>query len=130
MEQLKFSIKINSPKAKVWQVMLNDETYRIWSEIFHPCSYYKGSWDEGSRIDFLGPTENGEMGMITRIKANRKEEHISIEFLGMYINGEEDHSSSTISSKYFSFEEVFDDGQMREGEVEPIQKGQITEQVL
>lgn len=93
MEQLKFSIKINSPKAKVWHVMLNDETYRIWSEIFHPGSYYKGRWDEGSRIDFLGPTENGEMGMITRIKANRKEEHISIEFLGMYINGEEDYSS-------------------------------------
>jgi len=93
MEQLKFSVKINSPKAKVWKIMLSDETYRKWSEIFHPGSYFKGSWDEGSRIDFLGPTENDEMGMITRIKENKKHELVSIEFLGMYMNGEEDYSS-------------------------------------
>lgn len=93
MQKLHFSIIINAPAAKVWNTMLDDKTYRQWTEAFAPGSYYKGDWNKGSKILFLGPGEQGESGMVSRIKENRKHEYISIEHLGMVQNGKEDTSN-------------------------------------
>lgn len=93
MPTLQFSIVINAPAAHVWKVMLDDKTYRLWTEAFSPGSYYKGDWSKGSKILFLGPGENGDSGMVSRIKENRKHEFISIEHLGMVQNGKEDTTS-------------------------------------
>ena len=41
--------------------MLADDTYREWTSAFHPGSYYKGDWSEGSKILFLGPGDDGEV---------------------------------------------------------------------
>ena len=89
MEKLHFKIDINAPKEKVWNTMLEDKTYRIWTEAFAPGSYYKGDWNKGSKILFLAPGEKGEMGMVSRIKDNRKYEFISIEHLGDVKDGKE-----------------------------------------
>ncbi|MFZ4620579.1 MAG: SRPBCC domain-containing protein [Bacteroidota bacterium] len=93
MQKLHYSIVINAPAAHVWNVMLDDKTYRLWTEAFSPGSCYKGDWSTGSKILFLGPGENGDSGMVSRIKENRKHEFISIEHLGMIHNGKEDTSS-------------------------------------
>jgi len=93
MQKLHYSIVINAPAAKVWSTMLDDATYRIWTEAFSPGSYYKGDWNTGSKILFIGPGEKGEGGMVSRIKENRKHEFISIEHLGMVQDGKEDTSS-------------------------------------
>jgi uncharacterized protein YndB with AHSA1/START domain len=93
MQKLHYSIVIKAPAAKVWTAMLDDKTYRLWTEAFSPGSYYKGDWNTGSKILFLGPGEQGESGMVSRIKENRKHEFISIEHLGMIQNGKEDTSS-------------------------------------
>lgn len=93
MQKLHFSIVINAPAATVWSTMLDDTTYRMWTEAFFPGSYYKGEWSKGSKILFLGPGENGDGGMVSRIKENRKHEFISIEHLGMVQDGTEDTSS-------------------------------------
>lgn len=93
MQKLHYSIVINAPAAKVWTTMLDDKTYRLWTEAFSPGSHYKGDWNKGSKILFLGPGEQGESGMVSRIKENRKHEFISIEHLGMIQNGKEDTSS-------------------------------------
>ncbi len=34
MSKLNFSIVIDAPKEKVWDTMLEDKTYRIWTEAF------------------------------------------------------------------------------------------------
>ncbi len=60
MQKLHFKIDINAPKEKVWHTMLDDKTYRIWTEAFMPGSYYKGDWSKGSKMLFIGPGENGE----------------------------------------------------------------------
>ena len=96
MDKLKFSIIINAPKAKVWDTMLNDVTYRIWTEAFMPGSYYIGDWTEGSKILFLALGETGASGMVSRIKENRLHEYISIEHLGMVENGKEDTTSDAV----------------------------------
>src|SRR5688500_11936760 len=95
MEKLRQSIRINAPRERVWDVMLADDTYRQWTNAFHPGSYYKGDWSEGSKILFLGPgPDGGEGGMVSRIKENRPHEFISIEHLGIVHNGVEDTESA------------------------------------
>ncbi|HCY76788.1 MAG TPA: ATPase [Ignavibacteriales bacterium] len=97
MQKLKFSIEINAPKEKVWDSMLEDKTYRIWTEAFSSGSHYVGAWDKGSKILFLGPNEKGIMGgMVSRIKENRKHEYISIEHLGIVHDGVEDTTSDAV----------------------------------
>lgn len=86
MQKIHFTKQINASREKVWDTMLNDATYRIWTEPFSPGSYYEGNWDQGSEIRFKGNDENGNPrpgGMYAQIKENRKYEFISIEHLGM-----------------------------------------------
>jgi len=96
MDKLHFSIVIKAPKEKVWKTMLDDNTYRKWTEAFAPGSYYKGSWNKGSKILFLAPGEKGEMGMVSRIKENKPYEFVSIEHIGVVENGKEDTASEAV----------------------------------
>ncbi len=100
MNKLHFSIAINAPKAKVWSTMLDDKTYRVWTEAFTPGSHYVGDWSKGSKILFLGPDPNtGKLGgMVSRIKENRLHEYISIEHLGMVQDGNEDTTSEAVKA--------------------------------
>lgn len=95
MEKLRFSIEINAPKKRVWDTMLADKTYREWTVPFSPGSYYKGNWDKGSKMLFLGPGEDGKtMGMVSTIAENRPQEFISIKHLGLVKDGVEDTTSA------------------------------------
>lgn len=100
MQKLHFKIDINAPIEKVWDTMLEDKTYRVWTAPFNEGSYYMGDWSKGSKILFLGPNpETGkEGGMVSRIKDNRKHEFISIEHLGMFHDGVEDTTSDAVKS--------------------------------
>ncbi|MFD2200937.1 SRPBCC family protein [Shivajiella indica] len=111
MEKLKFSITINAPKEKVWDIMLGEETYPKWTEVFMPGSYFDGDWSEGSKILFLAPDGRGNTsGMVSKIKANKQYNFISIEHLGFIENGKEDTSSEAVKSwagalENYTFEE-------------------------
>lgn len=96
--RLHFTITIQAPKAKVWNTMLGDSTYRVWTEAFSAGSHYVGDWSQGSKILFLGPDpETGKVGgMVSRIKENRLHEYLSIEHLGMMIDGQEDTTSEAV----------------------------------
>lgn len=97
MERLHFSIEISVPKERVWSTMLNDDTYRKWTEVFSPGSHFKGDWSEGSLMLFLAPGEDGSLeGMVSRIKESRLHEHISIKHLGTIKNGVEDTESDEV----------------------------------
>ncbi|NUM47028.1 MAG: SRPBCC domain-containing protein [Anaerolineales bacterium] len=95
MQKLHFSMLIHAPKDKVWHVMLDDQPYREWTKAFNEGSYYKGNWEKGSKILFLGPDPNTgeEGGMVSRIAENKPYEFISIEHLGIVQNGVEDTTS-------------------------------------
>ena len=95
MQKIHFSITIDAPREKVWHAMLDDASYREWTKAFNEGSYYKGSWDEGAKIVFLGPDpETGkEGGMVSRIAENRPYEYLSIEHVGIMKNGVEDTTS-------------------------------------
>jgi uncharacterized protein YndB with AHSA1/START domain len=93
MEKIHISFVINAPREKVWDTMLNDESYRKWTQAFHPGSYYKGTLAQGEKILFLGPDEGGETGMVSRVAEMRPYEFISFEHLGIVKNGVEDTES-------------------------------------
>ena len=96
MHKLHFSIVINASKEKVWNTMLDKDSYRLWTDIFSPGSHYVGDWSKGSKILFLGPEENGVIfGMVSRIKENDPYKYISIEHIGFVQNGKEDTSSES-----------------------------------
>lgn len=106
MQKIHVSIFINAAKEKVWDTMLTDGTYRAWTTAFHPGSYFKGDWSEGSKMLFIGPDEEsgGEMGMVSRIAENRPYEYMSIEHLGIYKDGVEDTTSEAAKQWSPAFE--------------------------
>ncbi len=100
MTNLHFSAQINAPREKVWDVMLNEATYREWTSVFMPGSYYQGDWSEGSKMLFLGPGKEGEKegGMAAIVKENRPEEFISLTY------GAEIHNGIEVPMKGEGFE--------------------------
>lgn len=95
MQKLHAQIFIDAPRKKVWDVMLGDKTYRKWTSAFSKDSYYRGNWEKGSKILFIGPEEDGkETGMVSRIAESRKPEFVSIEHLGILKKGVEDTTSA------------------------------------
>jgi hypothetical protein len=97
-QRLHFSIDVNAPKKKVWDTMLRDDTYRVWTSTFNPKgSWFEGDWKQGSSIKFLGPDDKGGIqGMVSRIKENRPQEFVSIEHLGFIQDGKEDTTSDAV----------------------------------
>jgi len=93
MQRLTFSVSINAPKEKVWQVMLDDATYRQWTTAFQEGSYAVTDWTVGSKALFLSPQGDG---MVSRIVAHRPNEFLSIEHLGIVKNGVEDIESEDV----------------------------------
>ncbi len=94
MEKMNFSININAPKEKVWQVLWNDASYRKWTSAFMEGSYAKtDNWKEGSKVLFLDPKDSG---MVSTIVKNKPNEFMSFKHLGEVKNGVEDTSSDKV----------------------------------
>jgi len=90
METLQFSISIKAPAQKVHRLMLAEDTYRQWTSAFNPGSTYKGSWQKGSKILYVGTDKDGkEEGMVSRIKEHLPADFVSIEHMGMLDGGQE-----------------------------------------
>ncbi len=106
MQKMHFSTTIHAPKQKVWDTMLENETYREWTTPFNPQgSWYEGDWNTGSKITFLGPGEDGKTGgMVSRIRENRPYEFVSIEHLGIIQDGKEDTTSDEVKKWTPAFE--------------------------
>lgn len=87
--------------------MLGDETYRQWTRVFNPSSYYVGNWEEGSEMRFLGTDPEGKAldgGMYSRIQENRLHEFLSINHIGFIMNGVVDTTSDEVKKWTPAFE--------------------------
>jgi uncharacterized protein YndB with AHSA1/START domain len=89
-ELMHFEIKINCEAEKVYKIMLEESSYKEWTTAFNATSHYKGSWNKGSEIVFLGTDKQGNTGgMASKIKENIPGRFISIEHQGSISNGKE-----------------------------------------
>lgn len=112
MDKLHFEVTINAPKEKVWDTMIGADTYSQWTDVFMPGSNFRGSWEQGSKIMFIAPDENGkEGGMVARVAVNRPYEFLSLEHYGQVVDGTEDTMSEEVKQwagahEDYTFEEV------------------------
>lgn len=92
---MEFNIKINAPREKVWDVLFGEKTYPIWTTAFSEGSHVETDWKKGSKAVFL---DSKERGMVSKIVDNVPNEYMSIEHLGMIMNGLEDYESEAVKS--------------------------------
>lgn len=93
VKRIQFSAEIAAPVARVFQLMLEPESYKQWTSAFAEGSYFEGSWQQGQKIRFLGPSGDG---MVAEIAEHRPNEFISIRHLGTISNGVEDTQSDAV----------------------------------
>lgn len=70
IERLKFEIEIQAPSTKIWNVMWDTESYKIWTAPFCEGSYYKGELKQGSRVQFLNSEGSGMYSDVFFYKEN------------------------------------------------------------
>ena len=58
------TIEINAPKKHVWQVMLDDVTYRQWTTVFAKVATPLPTGKEGSKALFKTPDGRGMVSTI------------------------------------------------------------------
>lgn len=68
MKKLEFKIEIAASKQKVWDTMINPETYREWVNASWPGSYYEGNWKQGENLRFLSPGQGGTLAKLIEHK--------------------------------------------------------------
>jgi hypothetical protein len=83
MERLTFSITINAPKEKIWDVLWNDDSYRRWTSAFGEGCYAVSDWNEGSKVLFL----SGGDGMYSTIVEKKANESMLFKHLGIVKGG-------------------------------------------
>ncbi|MBX7242829.1 MAG: SRPBCC domain-containing protein [Bacteroidia bacterium] len=88
MKKLQFTVSINAPVSKVYDLMLgisSKSTYEQWTALFNPTSTYEGGWEKGSKILFVGVDEQGEKGgMVSRIAECIPHQFVSIQHYGLF----------------------------------------------
>lgn len=87
---LHFETRIKAGPEKVQGIMLADKTYREWTSLFHPGSYFVGNWEKGSDIRFLGPSEDGQQyGMLAKVEENILGKVVAVTHYGLIVKGQE-----------------------------------------
>lgn len=96
-----YQIDINATAERVWNVLLNDETYRQWTNFFYEGSYYKGELKQGGRVHFLTP-EGG--GMYADIIIYKPHSNILFQHIGEVVNSVEQPLDETAERWTGAFE--------------------------
>jgi hypothetical protein len=79
--------------------MIDEKGYKEWTAVFNPTSHFRGSWDSGSKILFVGcDAEGNEGGMVSTIKENIPGKFISIEHIGELKGQEEIISGEAVEA--------------------------------
>jgi uncharacterized protein YndB with AHSA1/START domain len=84
MKKQEYEITIHTPAENVWNVLLGQDTYPIWTSVFSENSQVETDWQEGSKTLFL---DGSGHGMVSEIVINRPPEYLSIRHLGTYKDG-------------------------------------------
>lgn len=87
INRLHFSIDIKAEKAKIWNALWNDCSYRDWASVFFDGSYaITDNWKEGSKVQFLAPDQSGIYSLIETHIPNKI---MQFKHIGNVVNGKE-----------------------------------------
>lgn len=93
MKQLEFNVQIASDKQKVWNTMLQLESYEVWAGAAWPGSSYEGEWAKGKNLKFISPGQGGTMA--TLLEHNPYEFTLAKHIALINPDGSEDRESDT-----------------------------------
>ena len=92
MKKVEFKTEIDAKRDKVWNTMLEKETYREWVNAGWPGSTYEGKWKQGETLRFLG--EGNQGGTMAKLVEVRQPEYIKAEHIAVITKeGKEDRTS-------------------------------------
>jgi len=96
MKRHSFTISINAPREKVWEVLWDKASYEKWTSAFAEGSTVQtDDWKQGSKVIFCDATGNG---MIARVAENTPVSVMSFEHLGEIKDGVEDTTSDKVKA--------------------------------
>lgn len=104
MEKWEFSIDIDAPRRKVWEVLWGDDSYPQWTRVFSEGSTAKTDWQEGSKVHFL---DGKGSGMYSRIERRVDDELMSIRHLGEIRDGQELPAENAVSEGWANAMEAY-----------------------
>jgi hypothetical protein len=90
MQKQTYSVSINAPKEKVWQILWGDQTYPQWTSVFAEGSRADTDWEKGSKVLFH---DGKGQGMVSLIAEKIPDQYMSFKHLGMLKNDVEDLDS-------------------------------------
>jgi uncharacterized protein YndB with AHSA1/START domain len=99
-----WSIEIQASVEKVWNVLLNDDTYRQWTAAFCEGSYYRGALEQGGKIHFLSPEGTG---MYSRVVFFQPPAMVMFQHIGEIVDFEEQPLDEASEKWTGSFENYF-----------------------
>lgn len=103
MKNLTFSAAIAAPKKKVWDIMLDPETYKVWTNAAWPGSDYIGEWKEGNELRFVSSEGSGTLAKLLICQPH---DHMVAEHIAMLLpGGIEDRDSEEAKDWIGSIEE-------------------------
>ena len=87
INRLEFFIDIKADKSTIWKALWDDRSYREWASVFFEGSYALAhNWNEGSKVHFLAPDQNGIYSIIEKHIPNNI---IQFKHLGNVVKGDE-----------------------------------------
>jgi len=83
MKTLHFETTIDATPQRVWQAMLDKETYVQWAGAAWPGSSYHGEWKQGAHIRFTG--DDGGGGTLAEITELDPYSHIAMKHIAIIL---------------------------------------------
>lgn len=72
MEEMQFTIKINTSAEQVWDTLWQDETFREWAGIIDPETYMIGELKEGNEVQFISAANGyGVTSLVDKLIPNK-----------------------------------------------------------
>lgn len=112
MEHLEYEVVISAPAKKVWETMLQKDTYRQWVAKSWPGSFYEGKWEKGEQIRFIGSEEGG--GTLAELVEVKPYENVFARHIAVLGPGRTEDRTSEIAKGWIGSTEEYrlaeDDG--------------------
>ncbi len=87
IKRLEFSVDIKAEKTMIWKALWNESSYPEWAGVFFEGSFMvSDNLEEGSKVHFLGPDQNG---IYSSIEKHIPNEIIQFKHIGTVVEGKE-----------------------------------------
>jgi uncharacterized protein YndB with AHSA1/START domain len=104
MLHLEYKVVISAPAKKVWETMLQKETYEQWVAKSWPGSTYEGKWAKGEKIRFIGPEGSGTLAELVEVKPY---ESIFARHIAVLLPGGVEDRTSEVAKGWIGITEVY-----------------------